>query len=74
MRCVVVTDFDIWYFATIVEARKWAKILIDYSEKHGVRGVYPNGGGAEWVDIWKESEWEDEDGIWESHWESPEVA
>lgn len=74
MRAIVVTNFDAWDFPTMREAREWAKTLIEYSQTHGTDGFYPDGGGAEWVEVWAKSEWEDEDGIWDMRWVSPEAC
>lgn len=62
MKCVVVTDWNVWDFQTIGEARKKYKFLVDYCLKYGnndgPHGVTP----SEYVEIWSSSEYYDEDG------------
>jgi hypothetical protein len=62
MKCVVVTDWNVWDFQTISEARKQYKFLVDYCLKYGnndgPHGVTP----SEFVEIWPSSVYYDEDG------------
>lgn len=62
MKCVVVTDWNVWDFQTIGEARKKYKFLVDYCLKYGNKdgpnGVTP----SEFVEIWPSSVYYDEDG------------
>lgn len=57
MKCIVETDWNEWAFGTIGEARAWFKTLVEYAES----GRTDQGAGSRYVDLWRASEWYDDD-------------
>ena len=54
MKCVVVTDFNAWDFENIKSARAWFNKLVEYTKTHE--------DGAEFVELFKSSDFYDESG------------
>ena len=53
MRCVVETDWNVWDFGTVKEARAWYRRLVDYATS----GRSDEGEPSDFVMLWRASDY-----------------